>query len=234
MPKTISILGPVDSEIVQSFADFSLRFPGLNFEVRTDFPLVYVTFRQSAEDRAAVSLPEGIAWIADRIGERVISPEGRPLEEETGRLLKASGATLAVAESCTGGLLADLLTNVPGSSDYFLFSGVVYSNAAKVRVLGVSPATLENCGAVHTETAKEMAEGARRVAGATFGLSTTGIAGPSGGSDEKQVGTVCIGIAAPGGVEGYRFRLETGDRLRNKKLFAMTALNILRQALQGG
>ena len=97
---------------------------------------------------------------------------------------------------------------MPGSSDYFLFSGVTYSNKAKTKVLGVSETTLKKYGAVHEETAKEMADGARRVAGATYGISTTGIACPGGGTWEKPVGTVCIGIAAPDFVEGYRFNFQ--------------------------
>ena len=112
-----------------------------------------------------------------------------------GELLNKQSATLALAESCTGGLLANWLTHVAGSSEYFLFSGVTYANQAKIDVLGVRRSTLEVHGAVHEQTALEMAEGARRVAGATYGLSTSGIAGPDGGSAEKPVGTVCIGLA---------------------------------------
>jgi nicotinamide-nucleotide amidase len=138
-----------------------------------------------------------------------------------------------VAESCTGGLIANWITNVAGSSDYFLFSGVTYSNEAKERVLGVSGDTLKRYGAVHEKTAGEMAEGARRISGATYGLATSGIAGPGGGSKEKPVGTVCIGLAAPDGTRTYRFQFTYGQRLMMKKMFSMKALDLLRRHLAG-
>lgn len=149
-----------------------------------------------------------------------------------GDLLRQEKATLAVAESCTGGLISHLLTNVAGSSDYFVFSSVTYSNEAKIKILGVSRETLEQYGAVHEKTAVEMAEGVRRIAKTVYGISTTGIAGPSGGTSEKPVGTVCIGVATPYNSEGSRFYFSSNDRLKNKKMFAITALDLLRQKLQ--
>ena len=141
-------------------------------------------------------------------------------------------ATLAVAESCTGGLISHWLTNVPGSSEYFLFSGVTYSNDAKKKILGVSAETINRCGAVHEETVKEMAQGARRIVGATYGLATSGIAGPAGGSADKPVGTVCIGLATDSSAEAYRFHFPFGNRLMKKKIFAIAALDVLRHKLQ--
>jgi nicotinamide-nucleotide amidase len=161
----------------------------------------------------------------------VISEDGEAMEAVIGKLLTEQSATLALAESCTGGLVANWLTNVAGSSAYFLFSAVTYSNAAKMDVLGVSRQTLERSGAVDETTAREMAEGARRVAGATYGLSTSGIAGPDGGSDDKPVGTVCIGFAGPDRSFGRRFYFPFGRRLMNKKIFAMAALDMLRKEL---
>jgi nicotinamide-nucleotide amidase len=120
---------------------------------------------------------------------------------------------------------------VPGSSDYFLFSGVTYANAAKSGVLGVSTDTIETHGAVHEETVKEMAEGARNAVGATYGLATSGIAGPEGGTDEKPVGTVCIGIATPEGGYAERRLFTFGERLMKKKIFAAAALDMLRSHL---
>ena len=151
-----------------------------------------------------------------------------------GGLLADRHATLAVAESCTGGLIASRITDVAGSSDYFLFSGVTYANAAKVNVLGVSEATLETHGAVHERTVEQMAEGARRVAGADYGLAVSGIAGPDGGTADKPVGTVCIGLATPGGVRGYRYFFPFGRRLMNKSIFAAAALDLLRRELLKG
>ena len=120
-----------------------------------------------------------------------------------------------------------------GSSGYFLFSGVTYSNQAKIDVLGVDPRILEEYGAVHEETVRQMAEGARKAAGADFALSTTGIAGPDGGRADKPVGTVCIGFAGPDRSFGRRLFFPFGKRLMNKKIFAMAALDILRKELMG-
>jgi nicotinamide-nucleotide amidase len=156
---------------------------------------------------------------------------GIKLVRQIGKLLCRQNASIAIAESCTGGLISHMITNVPGSSDYFLLSGVTYSNEAKVNLLGVSPETIKQYGAVHEETAKEMAQGVRRIAGATYGLSTSGIAGPGGATDDKPVGTVCIGLATPKYVKGYRFNFAGNDRLTNKKIFAMKALDLLRTEL---
>ncbi len=128
----------------------------------------------------------------------------RPLEEEVGRLLKERGLTVATAESCTGGMVASTLVNVPGSSEYFKGSVVAYSNEVKERVLGVSSETLKRFGAVSAQTAEEMAEGVKRLLGTDIGISTTGIAGPSGGTEEKPVGLTYFAIATPEGTKVYK------------------------------
>ena len=120
------------------------------------------------------------------------------LEVTVGKLLLAQGLTLALAESCTGGLVSHRLTEVPGSSDYFRGAVVAYANETKEQLLGVRRGTLDTHGAVSTETALEMARGARRVLETDVGLSVTGIAGPGGGSEEKPVGTVCFAWARTG------------------------------------
>jgi PncC family amidohydrolase len=159
------------------------------------------------------------------------SVDGSSMEAVVGRLLLHKNATLAVAESCTGGLISHWLTNVPGSSNYFLFSGVTYSNESKERVLGVSSDILKQFGAVHEEAVKEMAECARRVSGAGYGLATSGIAGPDGGTAEKPVGTVCIGLSTPHSTKGFRFFFPFNSRSKNKRIFSMTALDMLRKEL---
>ncbi|HEA67638.1 MAG TPA: CinA family protein [Desulfobacterales bacterium] len=146
----------------------------------------------------------------------------------SGGLLRRQKSSIAVAESCTGGLVAHWLTDSPGASDYCIFSGVTYSNRAKIDLLGVLSETIERFGTVHEETAKEMAKGVRRITGATYGLSISGIAGPDGGTEAKPVGTVCIGLAAPDGVEGRRFNFSFGKRSMNKVIFAEIALDLLR------
>ena len=124
-----------------------------------------------------------------------------------------------------------MVTDVAGSSDYFLFSGITYSNDVKMSILNVQKKTILEYGAVHEQTALEMAEGARLKAGADFAISTTGIAGPSGGTKEKPVGMVCIGFAGNEFSMAKTYRFSFDDRFKNKKIFAMTALELLRKHL---
>jgi nicotinamide-nucleotide amidase len=145
--------------------------------------------------------------------------------------LRARNETLAVAESCTGGLIADLVTEEPGSSDYFILSAVTYANTAKINILGVASGVLDRHGAVSEETAREMARGVQRISGATYGLSTSGIAGPGGGTDSKPVGTVCIGLATSDSVSGRRYHFTFDNRRMNKRIFAAVALELLRREL---
>jgi len=149
------------------------------------------------------------------------------LEEDVVALLDGRGLTLALAESCTGGMVAARVTGVPGASRVFTGGVTAYANEAKARLLGVSESTLEKFGAVSEETAREMAEGARLALGANFGVSVTGIAGPGGGSGEKPVGTVCFGLASPEGVTSRR-EFIPGDRARVRDFSAAFALNMLR------
>jgi nicotinamide-nucleotide amidase len=171
-------------------------------------------------------------YIENKFSTKSIWDKNQSIEIMVSERLLKKNATIALAESCTGGLLAHRLTNVPGSSDYFLFSGVTYSNESKQKVLGVLLETIEKYGAVHEETAKEMAKGAMRIAKATYGLSTTGIAGPSGGTREKPVGTVCVGLATESMVIGNRFYFPAMDRIQNKEAFATAALKFLLDELE--
>ena len=145
--------------------------------------------------------------------------------------MMARQATLSVAESCTGGLIGNWLTNSPGSSNYFKLSAVTYHNQAKIDLLGVAEKTLIDCGAVSEETAREMAEGTRHAGKSTFGLATTGIAGPDGGTNEKPVGTICIALATPEKTISRRLQFNFGRRLMTKRIFAMAALDTLRREL---
>jgi nicotinamide-nucleotide amidase len=152
------------------------------------------------------------------------------LEEVVGQLLLAKQQTLALAESCTGGYISHRITRVAGSSAYYYGGAVTYSNDAKIRFLGVKPATLESYGAVSRETALEMSRGIRERTGASIGLSVTGIAGPLGGSPDKPVGTVWISIAQEAGHEARLFRFH-GDRERIIIGTSQAALHWLRTAL---
>ena len=156
--------------------------------------------------------------------------EEPPVEERIGDPLREADQKIAVAESCTGGLVGSLLTDVPGSSDYFDRGLVTYSYDAKLQQLGVSREALDERGAVSEPVAREMARGVRDVAGTTWGVATTGVAGPSGGTEEKPVGTVFVGVAFAGewgSQESYatvsRYEFD-GDRLAVKEQIARQAL----------
>ncbi len=152
--------------------------------------------------------------------------EGEPLEVLAGELLRREGLRLAVAESCTGGLVGHRLTNVPGSSTYYMGSVTAYAYEAKVRLLGVRWGTLEKYGAVSKETVLEMACGVRRALAADIGLSVSGIAGPGGSTPDKPVGLVWIGLSAAGVDEAWKF-IWPGDRLAVKEQSAEAALRLL-------
>jgi len=162
----------------------------------------------------------------------IFSEEDEALETTVGKLLLESRYTIATAESCTGGLIATLLTNMPGSSGYFLRGWVTYTNTAKHEDLGVPTQIIEAHGAVSEPTARAMAAGAKHAAGSSFALATTGIAGPTGGSEEKPVGTVWIALASPTGVEARKF-IFPGTRAQIRLRAAQMGLAFLRWKLMG-
>jgi PncC family amidohydrolase len=159
--------------------------------------------------------------------------EEHSLEIILGKLLRARGFRLAVAESCTGGLVGHRITNVPGSSTYYMGSVTAYAYEAKVRLLGVKWKTLERYGAVSEETVLEMATGVRRALAADIGLSVSGIAGPGGGTPDKPVGLTWIGISAPDFSKAYH-TMWPGDRLAVKEQSAEEALKLLVNYLKSG
>jgi len=170
-------------------------------------------------------------YILARVEKNVYGFDEDTIESVIGRLLIEKKATLAIAESCTGGLVAHRITNVSGCSQYFERGIVTYSNAAKMQILGVPEEILKQHGAVSEECAKAMAAGVRRISGTTYGLATTGIAGPTGGTEEKPVGLVWVGLATPGRIAAQKF-LFTKARLINKERFCQMALNMLFRELK--
>lgn len=164
------------------------------------------------------------------LGDRIYSRHGDPLEVIVGELLRQNHATISVAESCTGGLLGERFTSIPGSSDYFLGGFITYSDKLKTELVGVPPEILAEHGAVSKETAEAMALGARRVTNSTYALSVTGVAGPGGGSEAKPVGTTYIGLADAVGVEVLR-RQFLGDRARIRSFASQIALDFLRRRI---
>jgi len=168
--------------------------------------------------------------ISEKLKDNVFSVNGEELEEVVGKLLRSQKKTLAVSESCTGGLLSNRITNVPGSSDYFLQGIVVYSNQAKINAIGVKPSILKKQGAVSPESALAMARGIREKTKSDYGLGITGIAGPSGGSVQKPVGLVFIALAWEKGTEVSE-NMFLGNREKIKFQSSQKALDMLRRHL---
>ncbi len=173
------------------------------------------------------ALKSQIDALRDIAGEYIYAYSDTSLQATIGELLRNQGWTLSCAESCTGGLISELIVSVPGSSDYYLGSVTSYANSVKQQVLGVPEEIIVSHGAVSSECVRRMAEGVRRLTGSDFAVATSGIAGPTGGSEEKPVGLVWIGIASPRGSFTRSF-VYKNDRKRNMERFAATALNLLR------
>jgi len=192
---------------------------------------VHLRAHADSEREADALLCELGDRIAELVGDRIYTekPE-EPLEGVIGCLLRKHHATVSVAESCTGGMVAARLTEQAGSSDYFVSGYVTYTDAEKQDILGVPKSLIEKYGAVGEHTAAAMAEGARRRSGSTYALSTTGYAGPTGGTDYDPVGTVYLGIAAPAGTRVVRVRYG-GERYRTRMLATQAALDLLRKTL---
>jgi len=190
---------------------------------------VHLRARGATVEEAEALLNEVAPPIEELLGDRIYSRNGDLLESVVGAMLRARGATLAVAESCTGGMLAERITSVAGSSDYFLGGFLVYSDRMKTELLGVDPGLIEKHTAVSEEVARAMAEGARVRTGATCAISVTGEAGPESATG-APLGTVFIGYASTGGTEARRVHVP-GDRKRVRMLAAQTALDFLRRRI---
>ena len=183
------------------------------------------TGKDSKETTAQLDAAEKL--LREKIDHHIFAVDDETLEGNIGDLLKKKKWTLAVAESCTGGLIGHRLTNVSGSSEYFLEGAVTYSNEAKQTRLGLDSALIEAHGAVSEEVATAMAEGIRHKSGSDFGLAVTGIAGPTGGTPDKPVGLTFIAVTGPQGTRCEQFRFHQ-DRVRNKERAAQATLNLLR------
>lgn len=191
---------------------------------------VHLTARGETEDEINAIHEEIISQMREKLGINLYSENNESLEEVVGRLLKDGGKTLSLAESCTGGLIAERITDVPGSSAYFIEGTVTYHNDAKIRTLNVPIEALEQHGAVSAETAEAMASGMRERAQTDFAVSITGIAGPDGGTEEKPVGLVFIGYADDAEVRSYRMVMP-GDRQLIRWRSSQAALDLLRRKM---
>jgi nicotinamide-nucleotide amidase len=231
--RVLRSFGLTESAADQALADLEALFPGVKLGFRAHFPEIQIKLTVKDPDVAAAraALDAATGEVHRRIGACVFST-GASMEEVVGERLKRAGSTVATAESLTGGLVARMLTEVAGASAYFDRGFVTYTNQAKREMLGVNEEILREHGAVSEPCAKAMAEGARARAGTTYGIATTGLAGPDGGTPDKPVGTVFVGLATPDHTLVRRLRWP-GQREQVRAISAMVALDLLRRELDG-
>src|SRR5580658_9904775 len=213
--------GLPESVVGERLGGVEEAFPGVTIGYRAHFPEIEVKVLARAQDEAAARsvCDAATAEVRTRLQDVVYGEGDDTFAGVVGRALRARGYTLAIAESCTGGLVGHMLTREPGASDFLLVDAVTYANSAKTRLLGVDEDVLRGHGAVSPEVAAAMAEGVRRVSNADIALSLTGVAGPSGGSAEKPVGTVYLAIASAKGTL-VKHRVFGGERLQVQTLAA--------------
>jgi nicotinamide-nucleotide amidase len=206
-------------------------FAGTVIGYRAHFPEIEVKVLARGGSRAAARdlCERATTEVRARLGAAVYGESEDTFAGVTGRALRGRGWTLAIAESCTGGLVGHMLTREPGASDFLLLDAVTYANSAKARILGVDEETIRWHGAVSPEVAEAMARGARRVSGADVGLSLTGVAGPSGGSETKPVGTVYVAVAGPDGAIDVRHHQFGGEREAIQTLASYAGLHVVRE-----
>jgi nicotinamide-nucleotide amidase len=228
----LNVFGPCEAEVDELLTGIARPDNGLHMGICVTFPWMRITLRGEADSENAVAalLLPASQLVRERLQGYVFSIGEAGIDDVVAELLQGSGFTLSMAESCTGGMIAQRITAIPGSSRYFMEGAVTYSNAAKNRQLGVDAALLEEKGAVSSDVASAMSKGIRRMAGSDLGLAVTGIAGPDGGTDEKPVGTVFISLAAPDGCWTKRFQF-SGNREEIRTITAWTALDWLRRYL---
>jgi nicotinamide-nucleotide amidase len=228
--RELRITGMAESEVEQLVSPLYALYPDTETTILAAPSGIQLHPRIWSDDPAKADklLDEITGRMALALGENLFSTKGETLEEVVARVLTENRATIAVAESCTGGMLAERLTNVPGSSSYFLGGVVCYSNELKTALVGVPKELIEAKGAVSSEVALALADGIRRLSGATLGVGVTGIAGPGGGTAEKPVGLVHIGLAGERGPREKAFRFP-GDRDRIRQYATQTALDMVRR-----
>jgi nicotinamide-nucleotide amidase len=230
--RILRVSGMGESAVDELIAPIYKSYPADQTSIlfnRTEIEIHLFASAKSEAEGAAV-LDELASKLAEKLGPAVFAMNGETMEEVVGNLLKQRKETVAVAESCTGGMIGMRLTDVAGSSAYFLEGVITYSNEAKKRALGVPAETLDSFGAVSSQTAEAMARGVRERAATDYGIAVTGIAGPDGGSEEKPVGTVFIGYADSKVTKSLRLTLP-GDRYLIRWRSSQAALDYLRRQI---
>lgn len=230
--RVFSTVGLSESKL-DELLEGAIDDPDVRVSFRAAFPRLQVrlSVAEDSPEAAETRLARFERVVRDRLGRHIYALGDVGLEDEVGRLLKAAEATVATAESCTGGLIGDRITDVAGSSSYYLGGVVAYSNDLKMQMLRVRPETLAQHGAVSDEVVAEMARGIRERTGADFGVATSGIAGPGGGTPEKPVGTVAIAVVGRDAERVRTFQFGARSRGWVKAVTAQTALDQLRLML---
>jgi len=227
---TLHCFGLPESELADRLWDFEKRFPKVELAYSAKFPSIDLRLSAKGEtdETADALLLEGEKYILRILGDRIFAKEGKTMAKAAAEFLTRKNLTMAIAESCTGGMIAAALTDIPGSTAYFLEGAVTYTNEAKIRNLEVRAKTLANHGAVSKETAIEMAKGIKKHSGADVGLSVTGIAGPDGGTPDKPVGTVHMALVKRDGRARHWVNRFPGGRKRVRALTVFAALDRIR------
>ncbi|MGM0417241.1 MAG: CinA family nicotinamide mononucleotide deamidase-related protein [Thermodesulfobacteriota bacterium] len=233
--RKLTVFKMPESAVGEELSDFYKKFPDeknlpkIDLGIQAVFPHIFVSLYATGNKRADIEKRLNLAseYVIKKLQNNIVSYKGETLFEKAAGFLKEKNLTLSVAESCTGGLIGNLLTDISGSSDFFKLSAVTYSNESKTDILGVDPETIKKYGAVSYQCAEELACGAKLKGRSDFGVSTTGIAGPTGGVKGKPVGTVFIGVSTPEKTVSFKFQRDFKDRLLNKKMFAAAAVYYL-------
>ncbi len=232
--RILKLYGLNEPRIADILKDFLNRTHNVVLGFYPQYPENHITMSLRGQDETTVTaeLDKVEEKLRKVIGSYVFATGNLNMEDVVGRMLREKNLRLSVAESCTGGLIGNLLTNVPGSSSYFRGGVLVYSNQSKIDLLDVPSKTIETLGAVSDQTARKMARGVKKKMNTDLGLAVTGIAGPDGGSPEKPVGTVHLALAGEKEVFSHKYRF-WGTRLQIKRSTAMMALDWIRRYLDG-
>ncbi len=231
--KTVHIKDIPESELAILLEAWEKQLPAhIKLAYLPQAGLVRLRLSASGPDRAVLvtEIENEIKKLSEIVGSHIAAYDDKPVEQEIGEMLKKYHWTVASAESCTGGYIAHLITSVPGASEYYKGSVVSYANETKTDILGVHPEDIEQYGAVSQPVVEQMAQGVKALIGTDFSVAVSGIAGPTGGTPEKPVGTTWIAVASPHGVVSKKF-VFGADRGKNIKQTALQALNMLREAI---
>lgn len=227
--KTLLTAGIGESFLADLLVDFEEHLPAnIKLAYLPNYGMVRIRLSADGMKVSVQEIEEKFIELKKLVNEHMVIDQDLTLQEIIANLLSERGQTFSLAESCTGGYISHLITSIPGSSKFYIGGIVSYSNEMKINQLGVDPETINQYGAVSTQTVEKMAEGIRILTGSTYGLATSGIMGPSGATDQKEVGFVCVAVSSESGTLSTSFNFKF-NRQRNIELTAVQALNFLRK-----